>query len=291
MPRNLLAVPDFMTPAAPFCWPLSGPPLLMGILNITPDSFSDGGRYAMPADARARIEQLLADGADLIDIGGESTRPGAVPVSEQQELDRVLPAVEAAVALGAVVSIDTSRPAVITAGLRAGAAIINDVRALTVPGALAAVVASEAAICLMHMQGEPGSMQQQPHYADVVAEVEAFLLARADACRVAGIERARICLDPGFGFGKTATHNLRLLTTLPRLTQHGYAVLAGLSRKSLIGQLTGAPIDERLAGSLTLALAAAERGARVLRIHDVRETRQAITIWQAVRAAANNETA
>ncbi len=273
-------------PAPVFRWPLAGPPLLMGILNVTPDSFSDGGRHASPVAARARIEQLLAEGADLVDIGGESTRPGAAPVSETQELDRVLPAVEAAVALGATVSVDTSRPAVITAVLAAGAAIINDVRALTVPGALAAVAASEASVCLMHMQGEPGNMQQQPHYADVVAEVEQYLLARAAACQAAGIERARLCLDPGFGFGKTTEHNLQLLTGLPTLTRHGYPVLAGLSRKSLIGQLTGAPVSDRLAGSLTLALAAAARGARVLRVHDVRETRQALTIWRAVQETA-----
>ncbi len=286
MPRFLAAVPDFLMPAPAFRWPVAGPPLLMGILNVTPDSFSDGGRHATPAAARARIEQLLADGADLIDIGGESTRPGAAPVSETDELARVLPAVEAAVALGATVSVDTSRPSVIRAVLAAGAGVINDVRALTVPGALAAVAASEAAVCLMHMQGEPTTMQQQPHYADVIAEVSAYLLARAQACQAAGIGSDRICLDPGFGFGKTAEHNLRLLTGLPALSRHGYPVLAGLSRKSLIGQLTGAPVGERLAGSLALALAAAANGARVLRVHDVRETRQALTIWQAVQAAA-----
>ena len=219
----------------PFHWPSAGPPLLMGILNVTPDSFSDGGRFFHCDAARRHAEALLGAGADVIDIGGESTRPGAAPVSAQQELDRVLPVIEAVVALGAVVSIDSSRAQVMSAALAAGARIINDVRALTGPEALAVAVQAQAAVCLMHMQGEPGTMQQQPRYTDVVAEVRQWLLERALACEQAGLAPERICLDPGFGFGKTTEHNLDLLKQLPLLCATGYPVLAGLSRKSMIG--------------------------------------------------------
>lgn len=256
----------------------------MAILNVTPDSFSDGGRYAAPALLRPRLEQLLADGADIIDIGGESTRPGAEPVSIQQELDRVMPAIEQALALGAVVSIDTRHPEVMAAALAAGVGIINDVNALQAPGAMALVSQYQPAVCLMHMQGEPRSMQQQPHYDDVVSEVNAFLVQRASSCRQAGLPAEKICLDPGFGFGKSASHNLQLLYALPTLAATGYPVLAGLSRKSLIGHVTGAPVAERLVGSVALALLAAQRGARVLRVHDVKETKQVLQLWLAMEA-------
>lgn len=271
-----------------FVWPTAGAPLVMGILNVTPDSFSDGGRYHARDAASYRAEQLLAEGADIIDIGGESTRPGAAAVSEQQELDRVLPVIEAVAALGALISVDTSRTAVMRAAWVAGARIVNDVRALADDGAVAFVAAVQSAICLMHMQGEPRSMQQQPHYQDVVAEVRAFLRQRAAECEAAGLARSQICLDPGFGFGKSTAHNLRLLRELPQLCADGYPVLAGLSRKSLIGQLTGAPVEQRLAGSVALALLAAQRGARVLRVHDVKETRQALQLWLAMEAQSGN---
>ena len=270
--------------ATDFRWPRSGTPLLMAILNVTPDSFSDGGRYAALALLRPRLEQLLTDGADIIDIGGESTRPGAEPVSVQQELDRVMPAIEQAVALGARVSVDSRHPEVMAAALGAGAAIINDVNALRAPGAIELVSRYQPAVCLMHMQGEPRSMQQQPQYRDVVREVREFLLQRAASCREAGLPAEKICLDPGFGFGKSASHNLQLLHALPQLAATGYPVLAGLSRKSLIGHITGAPVAERLVGSVALALLAAQRGARVLRVHDVKETQQVLQLWLAMEA-------
>ncbi|NQD36500.1 dihydropteroate synthase [Permianibacter sp. IMCC34836] len=265
-----------------FAWPVEGPPVLMGILNVTPDSFSDGGRYLQLDAARQHAEALLAAGATIIDIGGESTRPGAAPVSEQQELDRVLPVIEAVCALGAVVSVDSSRAGVMRAALQVGAAILNDVRALTEQGALALAIEYDAAVCLMHMQGDPRTMQQQPHYRDVVTDVRQWLLARAAACEQAGLHRSRICLDPGFGFGKTSSHNLRLLQQLASLCAQGYPVLAGLSRKSLIGQLTGVAVDKRQLGSVVLALLAAQQGARILRVHDVAETQQALQLWQAM---------
>ncbi|HEX4910572.1 MAG TPA: dihydropteroate synthase [Permianibacter sp.] len=271
-------------PATDFRWPRNGTPLLMAILNVTPDSFSDGGRYATPATLRPRLEQLLADGADIIDIGGESTRPGAEPVSVEQELDRVMPAIEQAVALGARVSVDSRHPEVMAAALAAGAAIINDVNALRAPGAIELVSRYQPAVCLMHMQGEPRSMQQQPQYQDVVREVSEFLLQRATICRDAGLPAEKICLDPGFGFGKSASHNLQLLHALPQLAATGYPVLAGLSRKSLIGHITGAPVAERLVGSVALALLAAQRGARVLRVHEVKETKQVLQLWLAMEA-------
>ena len=270
--------------AIDYRWPNAGPPRLMAILNVTPDSFSDGGRYVTPTAIRQRVQQLLADGADIIDIGGESTRPGAAPIAVQEELDRVMPAVEQALALGAVVSVDSRQPAVMQAALVAGVAIINDVNALQAPGVLDLVAAHQPAVCLMHMQGEPGSMQQQPHYVDVVREVSDFLLQRASCCRQAGLPAEKICLDPGFGFGKSASHNLQLLHALPRLAAAGYPVLAGLSRKSLIGHVTGAPVEERLVGSVALALLAAQRGARILRVHDVKETKQALQLWLAMEA-------
>jgi dihydropteroate synthase len=256
----------------------------MGIVNVTPDSFSDGGRFLDPAQAIAHARTLLADGADLVDIGGESTRPGAADVSEDEELNRVLPVVERLAADGTIVSVDTSKPPVMRAAIAAGASMINDVRALREPGALAAVADSGVAVCLVHMQGEPRTMQAAPDYDDVVRDVGDFLLARAEACEAAGIERERIVVDPGFGFGKTPGHNVTLLRNLRVLTTLGYPLLAGLSRKSTIGALTGRGAGERMAGSLAAALAAVERGASIVRVHDVGETVDALKVWLAVRA-------
>ena len=273
--------------ASGFTWPRSGPPLLMGIINATPDSFSDGGRYLQRDAAVRHAEQLMAAGADILDIGGESTRPGAAPVSVQQELDRVLPVIEAVHQLGAVISVDTSRTAVMQAALAAGARIINDVRALADDGAMALVAAQRVPVCLMHMQGEPRSMQVQPHYRDVLTEVAEFLQQRTAQCLAAGIAAEQICLDPGFGFGKTTTHNLQLLKGLPAICRLGYPVLAGLSRKRLIGDVTGAPVEQRVIGSVALALLAAQNGARILRVHDVKETKQVLQLWLAMEASAD----
>lgn len=256
-------------------------PRVMGIVNVTPDSFSDGGRFADVARALDHARRLLADGADLVDVGGESTRPGAAPVGEQEELDRVLPLVEALARDGAIVSVDTMKPAVMRAAIAAGAAMINDVRALQAPGALDAVAATQAAVCLMHMQGEPRTMQARPAYDDVVADVRAFLVARARACEAAGIARARIVVDPGFGFGKSVCHNFTLLRDLASLAEAGYPVLAGWSRKSSLGAVTGRAVGERLAGSLAATLASVARGAAIVRVHDVRETVDALAVWLA----------
>jgi dihydropteroate synthase len=265
-----------------FSFPLEKP-LVMGVVNITPDSFSDGGRYFARDAAIAHARELAAEGADIIDIGGESTRPGSAPVSEAEELARVLPVLEALTQL--CVSVDTRRPAVMAAALAAGASMINDVQALGAPGAFAAVRESECAVCLMHMKGEPATMQREPHYDDVVREVKAFLQERVVAAEAAGIARERLVVDPGFGFGKTAAHNLTLLARLTEFGQLGVPLVAGLSRKSTIGRLTGRPVGERLAGSLAMALIALERGATILRVHDVKETRDVVAVWEAVRAA------
>lgn len=259
-------------------------PQVMGILNVTPDSFSDGGRFVAHDRALAHARAMVEEGAAIIDVGGESTRPGAEAVPLQQELDRVVPVIEALRAeLPAAVSVDTSKPEVMRAAVAAGAGLINDVRALREPGALAAAVDAGVPVCLMHMQGEPRSMQQQPQYTDVVAEVRDFLLERAAACEAAGIPPDRILLDPGFGFGKTVEHNLRLLKHLPVLADTGYAVLAGLSRKSLIGAVLGLPVERRLAPSVALAVLAVWQGARIVRAHDVAATVQAVRMCEAVR--------
>jgi dihydropteroate synthase len=249
----------------------------MGVVNVTPDSFSDGGRYFDAQAAIAHARRLAEEGADLIDLGGESTRPGAAPVSEQQELDRVMPVLEKIADL--CVSVDTRRPGVMKAALAAGASMINDVEALAAPGALEAVSASPCAVCLMHKKGEPATMQRDPHYDDVVGEVKSFLDQRIEAARAAGIAAARIVVDPGFGFGKTAAHNLTLLRNLSRLSE--WPILVGLSRKSTLGKITGRAVDERLAGSLAMALLALQCGATILRAHDVKETRDVIAVWQA----------
>ena len=254
----------------------------MGILNVTPDSFSDGGRFEDVARALDHARAMLADGADIVDVGGESTRPGAAAVDEATEIARVLPVVEALAREGALVSVDTMKPAVMRAALAAGAAMVNDVRALQAAGALEAVAASGAAVCLMHMRGTPASMQQAPEYGDVVAEVRDFLAARAQACEDAGIARERIVVDPGFGFGKTRAHNLELLDRLGELATLGYPVLAGWSRKSTLGAITGRGEEERLAASVAAAVLAVERGASIVRVHDVRETVDAVAVAQAV---------
>lgn len=254
----------------------------MGVVNVTPDSFSDGGAFLDPRAAIARVERVVEEGAAIVDIGGESTRPGAAPVPVAEELRRVMPVIERALQLPAIVSIDTSRPEVIRTALAAGVHMVNDVRALTFPGALEAAAGSTAAVCVMHMQGGPADMQDNPRYDDVVREVAAFLAARVLACERAGIARERIAIDPGIGFGKTVAHNLELLRNLATLAATGLPVLAGLSRKRMIGELTGRPVDRRLAGSVALATIAALRGASIVRAHDVAETVDALRVVAAL---------
>jgi dihydropteroate synthase len=253
----------------------------MGVVNIKPDSFSDGGRFLDPGAAVAHARRLAAEGADIIDIGGESTRPGAAPVSEQEEMKRVLPVLEQISDL--CVSVDTRRPAVMDAAIAAGVSMVNDIQALTAPYALEALAGTGCAVCLMHMKGQPATMQQAPRYDDVVGEVKAFLKEAVRKARFAGIGADRIVVDPGFGFGKTASHNLQLLRRLDEFADLGVPLLAGLSRKSTLGKLTGRPVEERLAGSLAMALLALEHGARILRVHDVKETRDVIAVWEAFK--------
>lgn len=261
-------------------------PLVMGIVNLTPDSFTGDG-LAGGGDVVARaIDHARAQweaGADILDLGAESTRPGAIATPLQEELDRLLPVLEAIAGWGVPVSIDTYKPEVMRAAIAAGAAMINDICGLTRPGALEAVAASDVGVCLMHMQGEPGTMQVAPQYRDVVAEVADFLAGRVGACRAAGIADARIVLDPGFGFGKTLEHNLALLRDLPATSPEGLPILAGMSRKTMIGQITGRPVTGRLSGSLAAALLAADGGAKIIRVHDVAATRDVLSVWQAVR--------
>jgi len=260
---------------------LEGRALVMGIVNGTPDSFSDGGRFAATDAAVAHALALVEEGADLLDIGGESTRPGAEPVSPQQELERVLPVLEKLTDY--CVSIDTRRPEVMSPVLAAGASMINDVQGLTEPYALEAIAATGCGVCLMHMKGTPATMQREPRYDDVVAEVKGFLRGAVRKARFAGIGADRIVVDPGFGFGKTAEHNLQLLRRLPEFADLEVPLMAGLSRKSTVGKLTGRPVEERLAGSLAMALLALQGGARILRVHDVKETRDVISVWQVYR--------
>lgn len=257
-------------------------PQVMGIVNVTPDSFSDGGRLAAPGAALAHCEALLREGADLLDIGGESTRPGARQPDAQEELARVLPVLRHAVTLGVPVSVDTSAPEVMRAALDLGVDIINDVRSLARPGALAVVAAHPACgVCLMHMQGEPGVMQQAPHYDDVVLEVAAWLRHRLAEVRAAGVAPDRIALDPGIGFGKTPAHNWALLQHQAELLALEQPLLVGWSRKSTLGALTGRPVDQRLVPSVAAALACVQRGAQVLRVHDVAATVDALKVWTA----------
>jgi dihydropteroate synthase len=254
----------------------------MGIVNVTPDSFFDGGRYVDPRVAVARAERLVEEGADLVDIGGESSRPGAARVSSDEELARVLPVLEGLAGLRVPISVDTARPEVMREALARGATMINDITALAAPGAVEAVARSGAAVCLMHMQGEPGTMQDSPVYGDVVAEVRAFLADRAAACVAAGVARERIVLDPGFSFGKKTAHNLRLLARLDAIAALGYPVLVGLSRKSSLGRITGETPEDRLPASVTGALLAVQRGAAIVRAHDVAATRDALAVLGAV---------
>jgi dihydropteroate synthase len=261
-------------------------PAVMAVLNVTPDSFSDGGRYACADAAIAQGLQMAEEGAAVIDVGGETTRPGATPVDAAEEMRRVLPVIEGlAGRLAIPVSVDTSKPEVMRAAVAAGAGLINDVRALEAPGALQAAAASGAAVCLMHMRGEPRTMQDAPHYDDVVAEVRSYLVARVEACRRAGIDADRICVDPGIGFGKRPEHNLALLAALERLADPGIAVLVGVSRKSLVGIITGRPASGRLAGSVAFAALAVMHGAAIVRAHDVAATVDAVKVASALQRA------
>ena len=259
-------------------------PLVMGIVNVTPDSFSDGGRYLGVEAAIAHGRRLVAEGAAILDIGGESTRPGATPVSPQQEIDRVIPVIRALSADGIRVSIDTRHAAVMLAAVEAGAGIINDISALEGPGSLQAAATSGASVVLMHMQGQPADMQAAPVYRDAPRDVQDYLERRLEACLAAGIARDKLCIDPGIGFGKTVEHNLQLLAALADLRGLGVPVLLGVSRKSFIGALSDqAPPERRLGGSLAAALAGLDRGAHILRVHDVAETVQAVAVWHAIK--------
>lgn len=257
---------------------------VMGIVNVTPDSFSDGGRYNSVDLAVRRAQEMVSDGATFVDVGGESTRPGAAPVSEQEELDRVCPVVEAiAREVDTVISVDTSTPSVIRESARLGAGLINDVRALERDGAVEAAVETGLPVCLMHMKGAPGTMQQNPEYRHVVRDVATYLMDRVRICEAAGIQAERILLDPGFGFGKTLEHNLQLLNALEQLRVLGYPLLVGMSRKTMLGQITGREVSERLPASLAVATISALKGASVIRVHDVRETVDAVKVVKAMQ--------
>ena len=255
----------------------------MGVVNVTPDSFSDGGRFFDSDAAVRQARKLVAQGADIVDIGGESSRPGALPVSVQEEMDRVLPVLEELKDLQKPVSVDTRRPEVMKAALRAGASMINDIEALTSPGALEAVAKSECAVCLMHKKGDPLTMQRGPHYDDVVGEVFDFLKERVESVQRAGVAPDRIVVDPGFGFGKTLAHNLELLRNLRIFEKLNAPLLAGWSRKSSLGRITGRAEGDRLPASLAMALLSLQGGATILRVHDVRETKDVIEVWKAFR--------
>jgi dihydropteroate synthase len=271
-----------------FGYNLAQRPLVMGILNVTPDSFSDGGRYQALEFAVERAEQMIKDGVDIIDIGGESTRPGSPSVPVDEELRRVMPAIYALRELGYPLSIDTCKPDVMREAIIAGADMINDINGFQAPGAIDAVKDSDCGLCVMHMQGTPQDMQARPDYDDVVADVIAFLRERVNALLAAGVARERITIDPGFGFGKSVEHNYALLRSISRMEgELGLPVLAGLSRKSMIGAVTGRSVEQRLAGSLAGALAAVAQGARIVRVHDVAETVDALKVWQA--ASTNNQ--
>ncbi|MCC9163924.1 MULTISPECIES: dihydropteroate synthase [Alcaligenes] len=262
-------------------------PLVMGIVNVTPDSFYDGNAHNDLPRALDHARQLIAEGADILDIGGESTRPGAEPVSLEQELERVIPLIEGLRDSGVALSVDTFKPDVMRASLAAGADMINDIYALRMPGAIEAVKDSDCGLCIMHMQGEPKTMQEQVHYDNVVVDVRHFLQQRCEAIVSAGIQSERIMLDPGFGFGKTAAHNYQLLRDLQQAAVPGYPWLIGLSRKSMIGHVTGKPASERLIGSLSAALACVARGAKIVRVHDVAATREALDVWNAVECGVS----
>lgn len=263
-------------------------PRIMAIINLTSDSFSGDGLGADSDGALRRADEAIKAGADLLDLGGESSRPGALPVSEQEELDRVIPLVERLAACPVPISVDTVKPAVMRAAIVAGAGMINDISAFRAQGALAAVAAGDVALCVMHMRGEPRTMQVDPHYDDVVAEVSAFLEARIAALREVGVANDRLVTDPGFGFGKTLKHNLAMLRALGRFAVGGCPVLAGLSRKSMLGAITGRPVGDRIPASVAAALLAAQRGAKILRVHDVVATRDALAVWEALEAEGGN---
>jgi dihydropteroate synthase len=258
-------------------------PLVMGVVNVTPDSFSDGGLHIDLERAVAHARQLVAEGADILDIGGESTRPGAAPVSLEVERRRVLPVLEALAGGGVPVSVDTRKPALMREAIAAGAAMVNDVTALSASGALEAVAQAPVAVCLMHMQGDPGTMQANPSYRNVVGEVRDYLAGRIAAAEAAGIGRDRIVADPGFGFGKTLEHNLALLRSLGEFRSLGVALLAGLSRKAMLGKLTGREPHDRVHASVAAALLAVQNGAHIVRVHDVAATRDALAVWNAVK--------
>ena len=260
---------------------------MLGIVNATPNSFSDGGKFLEPARAIERALQLHEEGAHLVDVGGESTRPGAAPVPLDEELARVMPVVEALVARGVAVSVDTMKPEVMRAAIDAGCAVVNDVNAFRAPGAIEAVARGKVGVIAMHMQGTPSTMQQSPRYDDVVAEVASYLHERAKALEAGGVAADDIVIDPGFGFGKTLEHNLALFRALPALAALGYPVLAGVSRKRMVGEITGRPLEERAAGSVAAALLAVQNGARLLRVHDVKETVDAIRVWRAIENSEN----
>ena len=259
-------------------------PLIMGVLNVTPDSFSDGGRFLSPQAAVAHARRLIDEGADLLDIGGESTRPGAVPVALDEERRRVLPVLEALAGAGVPLSVDTQKPELMREAAAAGAALMNDVGGFELPGVFAAVADSGCAVCIMHKQGDPQTMQHAPQYGDVVTDVLDYLRIRVRAARHAGISADRIVVDPGFGFGKRLEHNFALLHGLDRIAASGVPVLAGLSRKSMIGAATGRDVGERVFGSVAAALIAVQRGAAIVRVHDVAATRDALAVWTAVNA-------
>ena len=258
-------------------------PLIMGVVNVTPDSFSDGGRYATTESAITHASALIEQGADILDIGGESTRPGAEPVSIAEERRRVMPVIEALAKCGRPLSIDSRKPELMQEAIAAGVSLVNDIDALQSPEALTLVARSSVAVCLMHKQGDPRTMQQNPHYENVVREVRDFLARRVEAALDAGIARERIVIDPGFGFGKTYEHNIALLRNLAELTTLDVPVLAGLSHKAMLGRITGREPRERVHASVAAALFAADRGARILRVHDVTETRDALAVWWALR--------
>jgi len=264
-------------------------PRVMGILNVTPDSFSDGGAFNMLANGLVQTGLMVSEGADIIDIGGESTRPGAQSVSIQQELDRVIPVIESIYQrFDTIISIDTSKALVMTEAIKAGASLINDVRALQEKGALDAAVAAKVPVCLMHMQGQPRVMQQNPSYDDVVKDVMMFLQERISVCRIAGIAQEQIIVDPGFGFGKSLEHNYQMLANLEGFHELNVPVLAGMSRKSMIGNLLQREIGQRLAGNIAVATMAAQKGAQIIRVHDVKETVDAVKIINMINACRTN---
>lgn len=271
-----------MLTAQQFVSASSRKPLIMGIVNVTPDSFSDGGLFNTLEHSLQHAVQLVNHGADWLDVGGESTRPGSVPVDLEEEIRRVIPVVEALVAMKQSVSVDTSKPEVMRAAIRAGATMINDVNALRAPGALKAVAAGGVAACLMHMQGEPRSMQSDPRYDDVVIEVRDFLSQRLNAALEAGIPHERLIVDPGFGFGKTQTQNIQMLRHLDRFCDLGVPVMVGLSRKSMLGKITGTEVNNRLHASVAAALLAVSKGAGIVRVHDVKATHHALAVYNAV---------